>query len=186
MRCQLRLCKLKGAHRGNHWLINCIDTKAKCTKCSHLKKLTCKGTLRHGLICLRPSTIPPPPLHTCILVRVYSIFIHTGKRGWRGGGGELNQRKCKRGNISQSWVENTNMNDCISSPSSCTTLGLSNLLSQIIVFSAFPSGMKACWSIKVQIKFTLVSSPNEVRRVISLLDPLEDILKWRNFLFPKS
>ncbi len=37
--------------------------------------------------------------------------------------------------------------------------------------------VKACWSVKGQIKFTLVSSPNEVRRVISLLDPLEDILK---------
>jgi hypothetical protein len=37
--------------------------------------------------------------------------------------------------------------------------------------------VKACWSIKGQIKFTLVNSPNEVRRVISLLDPLDDILK---------
>jgi hypothetical protein len=37
--------------------------------------------------------------------------------------------------------------------------------------------VKACWSVKGQIKYTLVSSPNEVRRVISLLDPIEDILK---------
>jgi hypothetical protein len=34
-----------------HGLINYIDTKAKCR---HLKKLTCKGTLRHVFICLRP------------------------------------------------------------------------------------------------------------------------------------
>jgi hypothetical protein len=35
-------------------LINYIDIKAKCC---HLKKLTCKGTLRQLFICLRP-----PPL----------------------------------------------------------------------------------------------------------------------------
>jgi FtsZ-binding cell division protein ZapB len=39
------------------------------------------------------------------------------------------------------------------------------------------SRVKACWSVKGHIKFTLVKSPNEVRRVVSLLDPLEDILK---------
>jgi hypothetical protein len=65
---------------------------------------------------------PPLPLKHCI--RVYSILIHRGK------GGELNQREGKgwgrftknvklregeRGNSSQSWVENTNMTDCISS-----------------------------------------------------------------------
>jgi hypothetical protein len=36
-------------------LIEYIDTKAKCR---HLKRLTCKGTLRQVFICLRP---PPPP-----------------------------------------------------------------------------------------------------------------------------
>ncbi len=42
---------------------------------------------------------------------VYSILIHTGK----GGGKQLNQREREVGNSSQSWVENTNMIDCISS-----------------------------------------------------------------------
>jgi hypothetical protein len=35
-------------------------------------------------------------------------YIHTGKEG------DFNQRECKRGNSSQSWVENTNMTVCIS------------------------------------------------------------------------
>ncbi len=35
----------------SHGLINYIDTKEKCR---HLKKLTCKGTLRQVFICLRP------------------------------------------------------------------------------------------------------------------------------------
>ena len=39
------------------------------------------------------------------------------------------------------------------------------------------SRVKACWSVKGQIKFVLLRSPNEVKRVVSLLDPLEDILK---------
>ncbi len=52
---------------------------------------------------------PPPPVTHCI--RVYSILIHTGKRGR----GELNQKKRLEGHNSQSWVENTNMTDCISS-----------------------------------------------------------------------
>ncbi len=38
----------------NYWLINYIDTKAKCR---HLKKLTCQGTLRQVSICLRPSPL---------------------------------------------------------------------------------------------------------------------------------
>jgi hypothetical protein len=33
----------------------------------------------------------------------------------REGRGELRQREGERGNSSHSWVENTNMNDCISS-----------------------------------------------------------------------
>jgi hypothetical protein len=37
------------------------------------------------------------------------ILIHTGK------GGELNQREGEKGNGSQSWVENTNTTDYISS-----------------------------------------------------------------------
>jgi hypothetical protein len=39
------------------------------------------------------------------------------------------------------------------------------------------SRTKACWSVKGQIKFTLVRNPSEVKRVVSLLDPLDDILK---------
>ncbi len=35
-----------------HVLINYIDTKAKCR---HRKKMTCKGTLRQVIICLRPE-----------------------------------------------------------------------------------------------------------------------------------
>jgi hypothetical protein len=47
-------------------------------KCRHLKKLTCKGTLRQVFICLRPRTPYPTPLHT-VYVYMYSILIHTGK-----------------------------------------------------------------------------------------------------------
>ncbi len=51
-------------------LINYTDTKAKCR---HLKKLTCKETLRQVFICLRPHFLlwphkPPPPLHTAVYV----------------------------------------------------------------------------------------------------------------------
>jgi hypothetical protein len=80
----------------NHGLINYIDTKAKC---SHLKKLTCKGTLRQVFICL---SYIPLPLHTVYV----HVLIHIGD------GGELNQREGERGNRSQSWVENTNMAEC--------------------------------------------------------------------------
>ncbi len=79
--------------------IRLIESNAKCR---HLKKLICKGTLRQ-----RPEAHNiPPPLHTVYVYTV--ILIHTGK-----GGGELYQRKGYRGNRSQSWVENTNMTDCI-------------------------------------------------------------------------
>jgi hypothetical protein len=44
------------------------------------------------------NPIPPPFTHC---MRVYSILIHRGKGG---GGGELNQRECKRGNSSLSCV----------------------------------------------------------------------------------
>jgi hypothetical protein len=46
------------------------------------RKLTCKGTLRHVFICLRPRISYPPPLVHCM--RVYSILIHKGN----GEGGE--------------------------------------------------------------------------------------------------
>ncbi len=43
----------------DHGLINYIDTKAKCC---HLKRLTCKETLRQVFVCLRP----PPLLGVCV------------------------------------------------------------------------------------------------------------------------
>jgi hypothetical protein len=75
------------------------------------KKLTCKMTLRQVFICLMPRTRTPLLTH-CI--RVYGILNYLFTQG-REEGGELNQREGERGNSSQSWVENTNMNDCISS-----------------------------------------------------------------------
>ncbi len=48
--------------------------------CRHVKKLTCKGTLRQVFICLTPrAPFSPTPFTHCI--RVYSILIHTGKEG---------------------------------------------------------------------------------------------------------
>ncbi len=46
-------------------------------------------------------TCDPPPLPTVLLL-------------WQGGGG-VNQREGQRSNISQSWIENTNLTDSISS-----------------------------------------------------------------------
>jgi hypothetical protein len=37
--------------------------------------------------------------------------------------------------------------------------------------------VKSCWTIKGQIKFTLHKNANEVKKVVSLLDPLDTILK---------
>jgi hypothetical protein len=62
-----------------------IEIKAKCT--SHLKKLTCKGTLRHVFICPRSL-----PLTHCI--HVYCILIHTGKEP-----GELTREKARRATV---------------------------------------------------------------------------------------
>jgi hypothetical protein len=62
-------------------------------------------------ICLRPRTpYLPYTLYTCIHMTQYTYSVYT-----QGRGGELHQREEERGNSSQSWVENTNMNDCISS-----------------------------------------------------------------------
>jgi hypothetical protein len=60
-------------------------------------------------ICLRPRTSYHPPLHT---IYVYTL-IHTGKGGF--GGKRVESEIGESGNSSQSWVENTNMTDCISS-----------------------------------------------------------------------
>ncbi len=75
--------------------------------------LCCTGILWQVFICLRPRTTYPLPLTHCIQVYVvqHTVLIHTEK----GGGGELNQREGERVNSSQSWVENTNMTNCISS-----------------------------------------------------------------------
>ncbi len=88
----------------NRRKIRLIEGNAKS---HHLKKFTCKETLRQVFICLRPRT-PNPPLHT---VYVYIEYLFTQGRG----AGEFNRREGERGNSSQSWVENTNMTDCISS-----------------------------------------------------------------------
>ncbi len=53
--------------------IRIIESNAKYR---HLKKLTCKGTLRLEFICLKPRTPYIPLTH---YIRVYCIFIHTGK-----------------------------------------------------------------------------------------------------------
>jgi len=63
--------------------IRLIDGNAKC---SHIKKLTCKGTLRQVFICLRPRSTYPPYNVKCT---VYSMLIHTGK----GGGVEPERRE---------------------------------------------------------------------------------------------
>ncbi len=71
--------------RGGGRNIRLIEDNAKCR---HLKKLTCKETLRQVLY-LSEAPSPPMgydpychPLTHCI--RVYSKLIHTGK-GWREG-----------------------------------------------------------------------------------------------------
>ncbi len=89
-----------------------IEGNAECRCFFHLKNLTSKWTLRQVFICLKPRTprtTYPPPLHT---VYVYAVYLFTQRRG-EGGRDEPERRL--RGNSSQSWVEDTNMTDCISS-----------------------------------------------------------------------
>jgi hypothetical protein len=50
------------------------------------------------------SEAPPPN---------YTLYIVMYTYSHREGGEELNQREGYRGNSSQSWVDNTNMTDCI-------------------------------------------------------------------------
>ncbi len=88
--------------------IKIIEGNAKCRR---LNKLTSKGTLQQVFVCPRPRTPDLPPLTHC--VRKYSTYSHREGVG-EGGGRELNHRAGKRRNSSQSWVENTNMTDCIS------------------------------------------------------------------------
>jgi hypothetical protein len=66
------------------------------------------------------GTLVGPANHLCpsmgpggfgLRILVYTIYLSH----MEGREGELNQREGERGNSSQSWVENTNMADCISS-----------------------------------------------------------------------
>jgi hypothetical protein len=79
---------------------------------SSSEKWTCKRTLQQVLICLRPRTPYPPSLRHCI--RVYSILIHTWKRGRGGGEGGVEQEGRSKGQQFTKLAENTNMTDCIS------------------------------------------------------------------------
>ncbi len=48
-------------------------------KCCHLKKVTCKVTLRQVFICLRPSTpyhAPPPPQTLCVYTVCFIAYSH--------------------------------------------------------------------------------------------------------------
>ncbi len=68
-----------------YWVQSQKDkTQGRQCKMLSYKKLTCKGTLRPVLICLKPRTPYPPPPHLTHCIRIYSILIHT----WKGGGGE--------------------------------------------------------------------------------------------------
>ncbi len=53
-------------------------------------------------------------LHPHHLYTMYSYMHFFTQGGGMGGGGDKSEGY--RGNSSQSWVENTNMTDCISSP----------------------------------------------------------------------
>ncbi len=68
--------------------IRLIECKSKCR---HLKKFTCKGTLRQVFIWLRPRT--PIPSTPYSLYNVYRILIHTGG----GGGGEVELERMEEG-----------------------------------------------------------------------------------------
>ncbi len=83
--------------RSDHGLINYIDTRANYR---HLEKLTCKGTLRQVLICLRPPLFLWP--HTPLLYSVHTCIMYTYSHM----GGELTREKVRGA---------TNMTDCISS-----------------------------------------------------------------------
>jgi hypothetical protein len=104
------LCMCKGALEGGiRRKIRLIEGNAKRR---HLKKFTCKGTLRQVFICLRPPPLLWPhilPYTLCICV--YCKLIHTGKAG---GGRDEPERRLEEQQFTP-WVENTNMADCISS-----------------------------------------------------------------------
>jgi hypothetical protein len=63
----------EGAHRRK---IRLIEDNAKC---GHLKKLTCKGTMRRSIYVWVPEPHhTPPPLHT---VYVYIVYLFKQGRG---------------------------------------------------------------------------------------------------------
>jgi hypothetical protein len=128
----------------DHGLINYIDTKAKCChlkKLTYKETLRqvficlrppslvgiCVGLssnfvgfesgqihsvkLQKNMVSCRTQHHPPPPSHTLSVYTHYTV-LDTGKGGR---GGDVNQREGLRDNSSQSWVENTNMTDCLSS-----------------------------------------------------------------------
>ncbi len=66
-------------------------------KCRHLKKLSCKGTLRQVFICRRPRTTYPPPAQCTHTVYVYKVDLFTQGRGEGGEGGESWTREKERG-----------------------------------------------------------------------------------------
>jgi hypothetical protein len=80
-------------------------------KCRHLCRSPSlyKGSLKAGVYPSETQNPLPRPPNT-MYVYVSTVYLFTqGRRG------ELNHREGQRGNSSQSWVENTNMTDCISS-----------------------------------------------------------------------
>jgi hypothetical protein len=77
-------------------------------KCRHLRKLTCKGTLRQGVFICPKAQNPIPYLPNTLFACILYTYSHREEGG-------VEQREGERCSSSQSWVENTNMTDCISS-----------------------------------------------------------------------
>ncbi len=78
-------------------------------KCRHFKNWQIKGLSDRCLSVWRPEPHIPPPY------TLYTLIQYSYSHRERGSGGGWNLREGERGNSSQSWVENTNMTDCISS-----------------------------------------------------------------------
>jgi hypothetical protein len=143
-------------------------------------KKTCEGTLRQVFIYLRPRTPHPPPLHT--VYGVYSILIHTGKGGV---GWEFNQREGQRGNSSQSWVENSNLTDCISNLHCINfdkhlpqkSLNRSSFLDENIWFGVYIVNYSPCYApfrLPILVEGGLLSVTDPVFRGSNLSNRYED------------
>ncbi len=98
--------------------IRLIEDNARC---HHLQNWPTKGLCGRCFMSEAQNSTPPPHKH-CIVYSVYVYTIYLFTQGGGGVGAELNQREGERGNSSQSWVENTNVTDCISSLHSTYTL----------------------------------------------------------------